>query len=63
MQKPVQQLLFWSPRILCILFAGFISMFALDVFDEYHGFLEIAKAMLIHLIPTYIILLALALEH
>jgi hypothetical protein len=34
MKRPVKRLLFWAPRILCILFAAFVSLFALDVFDQ-----------------------------
>jgi len=54
------RLLFWTPRILCLLFAGFISMFALDVFQENHGFWNTALALLMHLIPTGILLIMLA---
>ena len=54
------RLLFWTPRILCLLFAGFISLFALDVFDEHTGFWKTALALLVHLIPTAILLLILA---
>ena len=38
MIRPSKQLLFWTPRILGILFALFLSMFALDVFGEGYGF-------------------------
>ncbi len=55
MTKPAKQLLFWTPRILCILFAAFISIFALDVFGHY-GFWGTTVALLMHLIPTWIIL-------
>jgi hypothetical protein len=54
------RLLFWTPRILCLLFAGFISLFALDVFQENHGFWNTTIALLIHLIPTGILLALLA---
>jgi len=47
--------LFWTPRAICILFAVFTSLFALDVFTEHSGFWTILLALLIHLIPTYII--------
>jgi hypothetical protein len=53
-------LLFWIPRVLAILFALFISVFALDVFGEDLGFLGTAAALLIHLIPTFLILIVLA---
>ncbi|HEY3295925.1 MAG TPA: hypothetical protein VGL38_10840 [bacterium] len=54
-----KRLLFWLPRGLCILFALFISMFALDVFDEHATFPDMALALLMHLIPTFIIVAAL----
>jgi hypothetical protein len=60
MKTPVKQLIFWTPRFLGILFALFISLFALDVFGEGYGFWETVLALLIHLIPTGIILIALA---
>ncbi|MBM3881309.1 MAG: hypothetical protein FJ387_16550 [Verrucomicrobia bacterium] len=53
--------LFWAPRALCLLFAVFISLFALDVFDEHNGFWDTALALAIHLIPTGILLGLLAL--
>ena len=60
MKKHIKRLLFWTPRILCILFAVFVSLFALDVFNEDYSFWETILALLIHLIPTYIILIVLA---
>ncbi len=60
MKTITKRLLFWTPRILCLLFAGFISIFALDVFDERHGFWNITLALLIHLIPTWLVLGVLA---
>jgi hypothetical protein len=59
MKKPMKQLLFWMPRILCILFAVFVSLFALDVFGEGYGFWKTILALLIHLIPTVFILIVL----
>lgn len=59
--KPASKwLLFWSPRILCLLFAIFISLFALDVFDEHLGLWKTLLALAIHLIPTWIVLAVLA---
>ena len=55
-----QKLLFWSPRVLCIAFAIFLSLFALDVFNEVHGFWKTFLALLIHLVPVYIVLAVLA---
>ncbi len=33
MNTSSRRLLFWSPRAICIAFAIFLSMFALDVFQ------------------------------
>ncbi|MFB3777857.1 MAG: hypothetical protein ACE141_09600 [Bryobacteraceae bacterium] len=60
MTQPLKHLLFWSPRILCILFALFLSLFALDVFDGKHGFWQTILALLIHLIPVFALVLVLA---
>ncbi len=52
MNKTTKRVLFWSPRILCILFALFTSLFALDVFSEGYSFWKTILAVMIHLIPT-----------
>jgi hypothetical protein len=62
MKTPNKQLLYWTPRILGLLFAAFISMFALDVFDEHRGFWDTAVALAMHLIPTAILLVVLILS-
>jgi len=43
--------LFWLPRILSLLFIGFVSIFAFDVFGEYEGW-ELAAALFIHFLPS-----------
>jgi hypothetical protein len=60
MKPTARRVLFWTPRILCLLFALFLSLFALDVFDEHQGFRETLVALVVHLIPTWIILGVLA---
>ena len=60
MRESIKRLLFWTPRILCILFAAFISLFALDVFGEGYGFWETIWALLMHMIPTALVVIALA---
>jgi len=62
MKRPVKRLLFWTPRILCILFAVFVSLFALDVFGEGYGLWGTMLALLMHLIPTGVILIVLAIS-
>jgi len=46
--------------MLCLLFAAFISLLALDVFDGHQGFWQTALALTMHLIPTGILLTILA---
>lgn len=60
MNAITSRLLCWSPRILGILFALFLSLFALDVFSEGYGALETLLALLMHLIPTGLVLISLA---
>lgn len=59
MKQAGKRILFWSPRILTILFIGFISLFALDVFGEGLSFWQALSGFLIHLIPTYILIVTL----
>jgi hypothetical protein len=59
MNESVKRVVFWLPRILCLLFAAFISLFALDVFGEGYGFWGTIVALLMHLVPTGLILIAL----
>jgi len=53
--------LFWTPRILAMLYIAFLSMFALDVLSEEHGFWRILAALSIHLIPAFILIVVLIL--
>ena len=62
MKRSWMRWLFWTPRVLCLLFAAFLSIFALDVFGEGHGFWKTALALVMHLIPTGIILVILAIS-
>lgn len=51
--------LVWMPRVLLILFACFLSIFALDVFVEGRPWGEMLLAFLIHLTPAWLVLLVL----
>lgn len=52
----MKKFLYWLPRVLAILFIGFISLFALDVFTEPQWFL----ALIMHLIPSFVLIIATA---
>ncbi len=49
----------WAARILCILAIAFISLFALDVFSEGAGFGQKIVAFLLHMIPSFVLIIAL----
>ncbi len=53
--------LLWAARILALAFALFISIFAMDVFNEGHGFWKTLLGLFIHLLPTIIVLAVLLL--
>jgi len=54
--------LYWTPRILSIVFILFISLFAFDVSDGNTGFWNIALALLLHLIPSFVLLILLVIS-
>lgn len=56
-----RQFLFWTPRVLTILFILFLGLFALDVFDEGYSFGETLLALFMHLIPNLLLVLVLVL--
>lgn len=60
MRQFLKHLLFWTPRVLGLFFALFVGIFALDVFGQGYGFWGTLGALLIHLIPVYVLLIALA---
>lgn len=50
------KILYWTPRIICILAILFVSLFALDAFDGQLSIWEQIGGFLIHLIPSFILL-------
>jgi hypothetical protein len=62
MNQGTKRLLYWTPRILCLLFAAFLSIFALDVFSEDYSFWETVVALIMHLVPTFVVLIVLAIS-
>jgi hypothetical protein len=56
MNIPWGHILFWTPRALAIAFAGFLALFALDVFNEGYGPWKTLLALAIHLVPTLLVL-------
>jgi hypothetical protein len=52
MTTTTRKALFWARRLLCIAYIVFLSLFALDVFRELHGFRQTTAGLLIHLVPS-----------
>jgi hypothetical protein len=52
----VGKFMYWTPRILSILSVLFIALFSLDVFEPGRSAGEIAIALLMHNIPTFVML-------
>ena len=50
----------WMPRILAVGFIGFLALFALDVFGENVPLGQALIGLFIHLIPNWLLLIALA---
>jgi len=51
--------LFWIPRVLAIIFIGFLSLFALDVFSGEATLFQKLLGFLMHLIPSFILIIVL----
>jgi len=60
MTSAVRKLMLWSPRILGILVALFLGVFALDAFGEGKGFVEALPGFLIHASPALVLLATVA---
>ena len=62
MTTTMKKTLYWTPRLLCLLFAIFISIFAFDVFEGHTGFWRTTLALFMHLTPTFVILIVLVIS-
>ncbi|MFA6227973.1 MAG: hypothetical protein WC668_02185 [Patescibacteria group bacterium] len=54
--KLINQLIYWAPRVLGLVFVGFLALFSLDVFSLGLGFWQTALGLLMHNIPALILL-------
>jgi hypothetical protein len=59
--RRLARLIYWSPRIAGVLIILFISMFALDVFSEGHSLGEMLLGFLMHMLPSIVMAIVLAL--
>jgi hypothetical protein len=56
-----KRVLYWAPRVLSIVFVAFLSLFAMDVFEEHLGFWRTAQALVLHLVPSLALIVVLIL--
>jgi hypothetical protein len=56
MERKASKFIYWSPRILSIIFLCFLALFSLDVISPGLSFWQIVLGLLIHNIPVFILL-------
>jgi hypothetical protein len=61
MNKPLRNILFWTPRALGILIVVLLTLLSTDVFAEGYHFWQSILGFLIHMLPTFAVILVLAL--
>lgn len=54
MNKP-SKFIFWTPRILAIIFILFLMLFSLDIFGMGYGFWDTIVGLFMHNIPVFIL--------
>lgn len=59
MSQSLERVVFWTPRVISMLFIVFLSLFALDVFGQGYSWWETLLGLFMHLIPTFILILVL----
>ena len=59
MEKSTKKWIYWTPRILSIVFILFLAIFSLDVFDGNYGFWGTVLALFMHNIPSFVLLVIL----
>ena len=59
MGKKTSKFIYWTPRILSIIFLLFLALFSLDVFEGNYGFWGTIAGLFVHNIPAMILLIVL----
>ena len=59
MKKKMSKYLYWTPRILAIIFILFLALFSLDVFEGNYGFWGTIVGLFMHNIPALVLLIVL----
>jgi len=59
MEQNINKFIYWTPRIISILFILFLALFSLDIFDGNYGFWGTIVGLFMHNIPALILLIVL----
>jgi len=59
MEKEINKFIYWTPRILSIIFICFLALFSLDVISSELNFWQIVVGLFVHNIPALILLIVL----
>jgi hypothetical protein len=54
--KKISKFVYWTPRILSIIFLAFLAMFSLDEFGNGYTFWQTVLGLFMHNIPVFILL-------
>ncbi len=56
MERKISRFVYWTPRILSIIFICFLALFSLDVISPELSFWQIVAGLFVHNIPVFILL-------
>lgn len=59
MEKKINKFIYWTPRVLSIMFIFFLMLFSLDIFDMKLGFWGTIVGLFMHNIPALFLLIIL----
>ncbi len=57
--KNISKWIYWTPRILSIIFIGFLALMSLDIFEGNYGFWGTIVGLFMHNIPVMILIVIL----
>lgn len=62
MERKINRFIYWTPRVLSILFILFLALFSLDVFDMNLGLWGMIVGLFMHNIPSLVLLIVLVIS-
>lgn len=55
----ISKFIFWTPRILSIIFLLFLAMFSLDIFGNGYNFWQTVLGLFMHNLPVFVLIIVL----